>query len=612
MPIQRLSDQLINQIAAGEVVERPAAVVKELVENSLDAGARRIEIDLEQGGLALIRVRDDGRGIAREELGLALCRHATSKIASLVDLENVGSLGFRGEALPSILSVSRLSLSSRTADDAHGWKVAGAGSADEHAVPEPMALAPGTTVEVCDLFFNTPARRKFLRSPATELRHADQWLRRLALARMDVALALRHERRRVLDLAPMQGDGTARVAAICGADFVEHGVPVDESRLDMRLTGWFARPSFSRSSTDLQYFFVNGRCVRDRLVAFALRRALADAMHSTRHPAFVLYLELDPRAVDVNVHPQKTEVRFRDSARVHDFLFGAVQQRLRDLRPQSDQHRVEWTQPADRSERAAEGSERSNSILAGRTAWPTQPARLPFEVREPDLARTAWGLLAQAREPLEGRAAADAAGAVPETDYVLGRALGQLHGIYILAQNARGLVLVDAHAAHERVLYERMKQDLAEGTIPAQTLLVPEPIHLAEDEADALEMRREELARLGLVIDRAGPATLLVRAAPGLLAREDLPSLVAGLVRDEGRPAPHAHLGEVLDAQSRVLADVACRAAIKANRRLTVPEMDALLRDMERTALSDQCNHGRPTWVQLDLSSLDRLFLRGR
>lgn len=596
MPIRVLPDVLINQIAAGEVVERPAAVVKELVENSLDAGATLIEVELEQGGLSLIRVRDNGRGIARQELALAMARHATSKISALDDLENVGTLGFRGEALPSILSVSRLCLSARTGDEEHGWSIGGAGRLEEGAEPQAVAHPPGASVEVTDLFFNTPARRKFLKSVVTEARHTDQWLRRLALARMDVGLSLRHDRRRVLDLNAATDERTrdARLAAVCGEEFLAHRVTVDESRMGMRLSGWFARPSFSRAAADLQYFYVNGRCVRDRLVAFAIRRALADAMHSTRHPAFVLYLELDARAVDVNVHPQKTEVRFRESGRVHDFLFGAIQQRLRALRPDADQHRVEF-----------ESGGASTASPSSPRSWAPTSGATSLSVREPAFEQTAWALM---------RAGAGTS-ALPTQGtgtYALGTAIAQLHGVFILAQNERGLVLVDAHAAHERVLYERMKRDLAVGAIPAQQLLTPEPVQVAEDQADALEARREEFARLGLELDRAGPGTMHVRAVPSLLQREDLATLVAGLARDEGRTAPHAHLGEVLDAQSRVLADVACRAAIKANRRLTLPEMDALLRDMERTELADQCNHGRPTWVQLEMAELDRLFLRGR
>ena len=602
MPIQVLPDVLINQIAAGEVVERPAAVIKELVENSLDAGARRIEVDLEQGGLGLIRVRDDGQGIPSHELALALSRHATSKIAALDDLENVSSLGFRGEALPSILSVSRMSLSSRTADQTHGWQLGGAGRIE---ITQPLAVAhpQGTTIEVADLFFNTPARRKFLKSSATELRHADQWLRRLALARMDVGLSLRHDRRRLLELPAVTNDTErdARVAAVCGDEFLAHRVELDESRLGMRLSGWFARPSFSRASADLQYFYVNGRCVRDRLVAFAIRRALADAMHSTRHPAFVLYLELDARAVDVNVHPQKTEVRFRESSRVHDFLFGAIQQRLRQLRPSADQHHVQFS--------GSESADENDAPASTAESW---------SVREPSFAQTAWAML-PTRAGATGGTQHDPsqsddslAANEPAAAGALGYAIAQLHGVFILAQNARGLVLVDAHAAHERVLYERMKQELSQGRLASQALLVPQFLSLTEDQVDALEARREELLDLGLELDRVGPSSMQVRAVPPILVREDVAALVAGLAREEGRATPHAHFGEVLDAQSRVLADVACRAAIKANRRLTLPEMDALLRDMERTELADQCNHGRPTWVQLDMSELDRLFLRGR
>lgn len=609
MPIQFLPDVLINQIAAGEVVERPAAVVKELVENSLDAGARRIEVELEQGGLGLIRVRDDGAGIAPEELALALQRHATSKIAELDDLERIASLGFRGEALPSILSVSRLRLGSRTAASEHGWSVAGEGGLAEGVVPQPQAHPRGTSVTVADLFFNTPARRKFLKSPSTELRHVDTWLRRLALARMDVGFSLRQNGRLLLDLPPAD-EATrraARVAEVCGGDFFEHGVLLDAARADLRLSGWFARPSFSRATADLQYLFVNGRFVRDRGLAAAVRRALADAMHSTRYPAFVLWLELEPHAVDVNVHPQKTEVRFREAGRVYDFVFASVLQRLRDLRPEAGQHRVDLA---------------PESVAPATAFAPATGVPAAWEVREPRFEQTAWALLQpsapirpSSMPPAEAFAGAlatapDAVG--PDATYALGRPLAQLHGVFVLAQNAAGLVLVDAHAAHERVLYEKLKRELADGQIASQSLLMSLTVNLPEDQVDVLDARREELAGLGLVIDRIGPALLCVRAVPPILARGDIAGLIQTLAEEEGRPVPHAHLGQVLDAQSRVLADVACRAAIKANRALTLAEMDALLRDMERTELADQCNHGRPTWVQLDLAALDRLFLRGR
>lgn len=594
MKIQVLSDALINQIAAGEVVERPAAVVKELVENSLDAGASRIEIDLEAGGQRRIRIRDDGHGIHPAEIPLALTRHATGKIASLEDLESVGSLGFRGEALPSILSVARLSLSSRQPGVDHAWSIEAAGQLEDGAEIKPAAEAVGTTIDVRDLFFNTPARRKFLKSANTEQRHCEQWIKRLALANPTVAMRLRHDGRTLLDLPAAQDAAgiDVRLKKICGDEFFQHRVEVDQSRFGMRLTGWFARPSFSRASTDLQYFFVNGRNVRDRLIGFALRRALADAMHSTRHPAFVLYLDIDPRSVDVNVHPQKTEVRFRESGQVHDFLFGAVQKCLRELRPSEQQHRVSFDSVAP-------------STASPYSAGSASPSR-PLPLREPSIEQTAWALSAQLGEPSQDVSAAT----VPAQP--LGSAIAQLHGVFILAQNQTGLVLVDAHAAHERVLYERMKQELAQGSIASQALLSPIPVSLDVDAADALEARREELSKLGLLIDRGAPNTVLVRSVPSILVREDVGELLSGLAREEGRPQPHAHFGEVMDAQSRVLADVACRAAIKANRRLSLPEMDALLRDMERTELADQCNHGRPTWVQLEMAELDRLFLRGR
>ena len=605
MTIQILPDQLINQIAAGEVVERPAAVVKELVENSLDAGGRHIEIEVEQGGLGLIRIRDDGAGIPREQLTLALQRHATSKIASLEDLESVASLGFRGEALPSILSVSRFALTSRTAQEAHGWRVAGAGLV-EAAQPQAVAHAVGTTVEVRDLFFNTPARRKFMRAESTEFRHIDQLARRLALARFDLRLLLRHNGRRALDLAPAMDDSAreARIAEVCGEEFMANAVMLDESRLGFRLWGWVALPSFARAQPDLQFLYVNGRMVRDKLLGHALRRAYADVLHSTRYPAFVLFLELDPAGVDVNVHPAKSEVRFRQSAQVHDFLFGCVHQLLRRIRPDPQQHhRVELHAPAHAPDPVQEPLRYARSAPYGGSAGHgsgfsgiSEPA--------PTLASTAWPLYAG----INSQPASDAGIAVAQQ--ALGRALAQLHGVFILAENRQGLVLVDVHAAHERVLYERYKQQLEAGGIPAQSLLVPEVVRVGEAEADRLEAQHEELSRLGLVIDRAGPEAMAVRALQPLLAKTDLGALLRSLCGEDNDS--EAHFGEVLDAQHRILADMACRSAIKANRRLTLPEMDALLRDMEATELSGQCNHGRPTWVQVGAEDLDRLFLRGR
>jgi DNA mismatch repair protein MutL len=598
LPIQLLPDQLVNQIAAGEVIERPSAVVKELVENSLDAGARRIDIEAEQGGLGLIRVRDDGSGIPKQELALALTRHATSKIAALEDLERVGSLGFRGEALPSILSVSRFALTSRTAAEPHGWRVGGAGAADG-LPPQPAAQPPGTMIEVRDLFFNTPARRKFMRAESAEFRHLEQLVRRLSLSRLDLSIMLRHNGRRALELAAATDEAgfAARVAAVCGDDFLASAVAIDEQRTGLRLWGWAALPAFARAQPDMQFLYVNGRIVRDKLLGHALRRAYADALHSTRYPAYVLFLELDAGQVDVNVHPAKSEVRFRQSALVHDFLFGCVHQLLRRVRPDPAQHQV---------------------VLQPQAQVPPPPRQLGMqyapapaardwavaETRPAAIEATAWPLYRAAAEPPPAPAAAEA------PDHPLGHALAQLRGVFVLAENAQGLVLVDAHAAHERVLYERFKQQLQNGGIPAQRLLVPEGVHVGEAEAERLEAQRESLARLGLEIDRAGPETVAVRAVPPLLARADVAALVRTLCGEDSDSDDH--FGEMLDAQHRILANLACRAAIKANRRMTVPEMDALLRDMETTELAGQCNHGRPTWVQVKAEDLDRLFLRGR
>ncbi|HEX4894849.1 MAG TPA: DNA mismatch repair endonuclease MutL [Solimonas sp.] len=599
--IHVLPDPLINQIAAGEVVERPSAVVKELVENSIDAGAQRIDVELEQGGLGLICVRDDGWGIPPEELALSLTRHATSKIGGLEDLERVATLGFRGEALPSILSVSRLSLCSRTAGSPQAWMLSGAGRL-EIAEPRPAAHPPGTRIEVRDLFFNTPARRKFLKSEATEFRHAQQAVQRLALARHDLGFGLRHNQRRIFDLAPARDENgrRARLRTLCGEDFLAQSVVIDEQRLGMRLHGWLGLPSFARNQADLQYLYVNGRLVRDRLPGFALRRAFGDVMHSTHHPAYVLYLELDPAQVDVNVHPQKTEVRFRDAGRVHDFLFGAVQQTLRRIRPEPDHHHAQVALPT--------AAVAPDPLRQGAFAYAASPVATPG-VSE---VLPGWSRPAPFAASHTSGSVTAPASPQPVSEQPLGQPLAQLLGIYILAQSPRGLILVDAHAGHERVLYERLKLQLREGGIPAQRLLAPEIVSLHEDEAEALEARREELLRFGFEIDRAGPGAIAVRSVPPLLAREDFGLLLRGLVDDDQRRESQTHLGEALDAQHRILADVACKAAIKANRRLSLPEMDALLRDMEATELSGQCNHGRPTWVQIDLAELDRLFLRGR
>lgn len=607
MGIRVLPDQLVNQIAAGEVVERPAAVVKELVENSLDAAAGHIEVEVAGGGLDAITVTDDGSGIARDELMLALAAHATSKIGTLAELECVHTLGFRGEALASILAVSRFSLASRLRGAEHGWRVGGAGTADRME-PRPVAMAPGTRIEVHDLFFNTPARRKFMRRPATEQRHVDQRLRRLALARPEVTLGFRHEQRGGLQLAGVTDAALAqRVAAVCGQEFIDNAIAIDEQRGGMRLHGWIGLPAFSRAQADLQYLFVNGRDVRDRLLGHALRRAYADVLHSTRYPAFVLYLELDPSRVDVNVHPAKTEVRFRDAATVHDFALGCAHGVIRRAQPGDGQHRVaiedfvRVSAAADERRSVAYRSTPVRGLALGR------PPAGDWALAEAIADEPASGPLPREADPGRGAAAVEAQDTLP-----LGRAIAQLGGVYVLAENASGLVLVDAHAAHERVLYERFKAQLAAGSIPSQALLVPEPLALAADEVEALLEQRDRLGRLGLRFDRAGPTSILVRGVPVLLTRKDPAALLRDIARGGSEGDSRRHFDEALDAQERVLANMACRAAIKANRRLAAAEMDGLLRAMEHTERAGQCNHGRPTWVQIGLADLDRFFLRGR
>lgn len=594
MTIRQLPDVLINQIKAGEVVERPAAVVKELVENALDAGATEISVELEQGGLSRIRVRDNGHGIAPEELRLALARHATSKIASLDDLERVASLGFRGEALASILAVSRLQLTSRTAAAAHAWRVGGEGAPDERE-PLPAAAPVGTEIDVQDLFFATPARRKFMKSASTEARHVEQSLRRLALARPSATISLKHEGRSLL-AATAAHEATGferRVGELCGREFLANALYREAEVGGLKLAGWIALPSFSRAQADLQFLSVNGRAVRDKLLGAAMKRAYADALHSTRYPAFVLHLTLDPANVDVNVHPQKTEVRFREGARVHDFLFGLVHRWLREVRPEPEQH---------------------HAATFGGTSMPTNtgyllPLTATYSVAEP-LVR--YGTTQLAATPTWATLAAVSQPPLAAQQHPLGYAVAQLHGLFILAQNMQGLVVVDQHAAHERVIYERYKRELYEGGVPSQSLLTPQSMAVTEDEAEAAEQRAGLLAAAGLQVDRVGPAQLAIRAIPPLLDAAAAGELLREVLGQAVESGSHSHLGEVLDAQHRVLADMACKAAIKANRAMTLAEMNALLRDMEATDLAGQCNHGRPTWVQVGLAELDRLFLRGR
>jgi len=588
MTIRVLPEQLIHQIAAGEVVERPASVVKELVENSLDAGASSIEIEIEGGGASLIRVRDDGSGIAADELVLALARHATSKLARVEDLEAVRTLGFRGEALPSIASVSRVKLVSLPAAAAVAYSVSAADGVLSGVSPQPHP--PGTTVEVRDLFFNVPARRKFLRSERTELSQVERLVERLALSRFDVGFRLLSARKTLADHPPARDERArdVRVAAVLGDEFITHALKLDHEGSGMRLHGWFCMPTYARSQADQQHFFLNGRPLRDKLVASAVRLAYRDVLYHGRQPAYVLYLEMDPARVDVNAHPQKLEVRFREPRLVHDFLFRTVERALAETRP---------VQAA------------STAVPAARFSLPGVGGDIGPRTSSLDL-YTALGAAVRdmpGAEPNEHREAAIAHEPSPG-EHPLGFAIAQLHGIYILAQAQGGLVLVDMHAAHERTTYERLKQSLAGKRIAAQPLLVPVAINVSAAEADEAEKHAALFDELGIEISRSGPAQLLLRSMPALLPSAD----PATLVRDMLADLREQGTGGAMQALERALGTMACHQAVRANRRLTVPEMNALLREMETTLRADQCVHGRPTWSFVSMDDLDRLFLRGR
>jgi DNA mismatch repair protein MutL len=582
--IHLLPDILISQIAAGEVVERPASVLKELVENSLDAGATRVDVQIEEGGVKLIRVADDGGGIAKEDLTLALARHATSKIGSLDDLERVVSYGFRGEALASIASVARIGITSRQAGDGHAWKIDGA-----TANIAPAALAAGTVIEVADLYFNTPARRKFLKSEATEYGHCDEVLRRMALARPAVAFSLSHNKSAKLRLAAANGDGGARRARdILGDEFFEHSRTVEASAGPLRLSGFAALPAYSKASRDAQYFFVNGRFVRDKLLAHAAREAYADILHGARHPAYCLFLELDPAGVDVNVHPAKTEVRFRDGRGVHQFVFHALSRAL--AQPLGDAPRV--PSAATPAPGPAFAAYRQAALGVA------EPAARPYL----EFVQAAFADAAVSPQPTFP---ATAVGEAPP----LGYAIAQLHGIYILAQNGTGLVLVDMHAAHERILYEKLKHVVDAGPPASQPLLIPALMSASAIELATAEEHAGTLARLGFEVSTAGPQQLAVRAAPALVAGGEVAALARALLA-ELREQPASRVLET--RRNELLATMACHGAVRAHRSLALPEMNALLRQMEDTERADQCNHGRPTWVQLSMADLDKLFMRGK
>ena len=582
--IQSMPVQLVNQIAAGEVVERPAAVVKELLENSLDAGASKITIDIEKGGTKLIRITDNGHGIHKEDLVLSLSPHATSKIRSIDDLEEVISLGFRGEALPSIASVARLSLTSRAAAADSAWQVEADGGVISS--PAPVAHPPGTTVEVHDLFYNTPARRRFLRTERTEYGHIEKWLRRLALSRPEVAFTLTHNRRTVLSLPAARDEESRRqrIARLCGEGFAEQCVYIEQQAEGIALSGWIGLPTFNRSQPDLQYWFVNGRSVTDKTLSHAVRHAYRDVLFHGRYPAYVLDLTMDPAGVDANAHPAKHEVRFRDGRRVHGVVSQTVEVALRDTRPGG--HNVAPI-PMTRD------------AVFNQGAMSLTPGHSTSAVRE-----ALAGYQAMAAAPALAEMPEQASDIPP-----LGFAIAQLAGIYVLAQNSDGLVVIDMHAAHERIVYEKLKGGYKDRGLIRQPLLVPEVINVAESEADLVEQSGHLLESLGLVVDRSGLASLTVREVPALLKNADVEGLLRDVLSDLAESGKTNRIDDVSDDY---LATMACHHSVRANRQLTLEEMNALLREMESTERADQCNHGRPTWTTITLSELDRLFLRGR
>ena len=588
--IRALPEHLVNQIAAGEVVERPASVVKELLENSLDAGARQLRVDIEQGGVKLIRVTDDGDGIPADQLPMALSRHATSKLAALEDLDQIASMGFRGEALPAIASVSRLTLTSRATGAEQAAEIS-----DTDGPTRPAALPRGTLVTVRDLFFNTPARRKFLRTDKTEFGHIEQVIKRLALVHPTAGFLLTHNGREVVK-APSASDRAGherRLADLLGPAFVESALFFEHEAAGLRLSGWVARPTFSRSQADMQHFYVNRRMVRDKLVGHAIRQAYQDVLYHGRQPAYVLFLELDPALVDVNVHPTKHEVRFREGRLVHDFLFRTLHEVL--AQPAADTvGSFDDRRPVQSAASATRESDR-----------PAQAA-MPLPPRAAYRAAEAWQAPPAVAEP----APEAAVPVIVEGDeQPLGFALAQLQGVYVLAQNRAGLVLVDMHAAHERITYEAFKRALDGPGVTAQPLLVPVTVAVSRREAELAEAEAETLRALGLQVDRLGPESLVVRTLPALLRGADAERLLRDVLADWLVYGDSRRIHEEINA---VLGTMACHGSVRANRRLSLEEMNALLRDIERTERSGQCNHGRPTWVQLDMTALDRLFLRGR
>lgn len=633
MRIHALPPQLVNQIAAGEVVERPASVVKELVENCFDAGATQIHIDIEQGGVRQIRIRDNGCGIDKEDLALALSRHATSKIRSLADLEKVTSMGFRGEALPSISSVARLTLISRVETAACAWQVSADGT-ERNFDPQPDPHPCGTTVDVRDLFYNTPARRKFLKAEKTEFGHIESLIQKLALARFDVGFVLTHNQREVLNLKPAStlGEQQNRIAAICGSAFVENALTIDYAASGLQLHGWVGLPTFSRSQQDQQFFYVNGRLIKDRLVAHAVKQAYQDVLYHGRHPVFVLYLTLDPGLVDVNAHPTKLEVRFREGRTVHDFLFQALHRSLAEQRPGQAAVRVAIEDMPSTPSEAVVAPARSRGVAVEQLALPMTleadsqlvPLADTSSSQPMQSSKTAAGFAMGSYRPgqrtVDSTAVAEQLQAYarlfpvdpprqPDSMPPLGFALAHIHNVYILAENADGIILVDAHAAHERVTYERLKKLYQDAAIVSQPLLLPIKLQVTVAEADLAEQEHEFFHGLGFELNRSGPETVILRSVPALLGKSDVDQLLRDLLADM------IHQGFSQKAQEKInaiLATMACHGSVRARRKLSIEEMNALLRDMEQTERSGQCNHGRPTWVALSHQDLDRFFMRGQ
>lgn len=605
MTIQKLPDQLIDQIAAGEVVERPASVVKELVENALDAGATVIDIDIQVGGKKRIKITDNGCGISRTDMAMALQRHATSKIASLYDLEALGTLGFRGEALPSIASVSRFEMVSKHQGADLAFKVSAHGGAIEAA--EPAAHPVGTTIIVTDLFFNTPARRRFLKTDKTEFLRIDELIKRVSLSRFDVTFRLSHNGKMIRNTQGGASDALKhqRINLLCGKDFIDNAIFIEQQRGTLKMSGWVAKPNWNRAQPDRQFFYINGRMIKDKLVGHAIRQAYQDVLFHGRFPAFVLYLDMDPELVDVNVHPTKHEVRFRDSRLVHDFIFGSIHQSLAETRV----GQIQAAQDIAVQNRAPmpDYSQMQSRLPMGRSSSSGFPVREASPQASFDyLNQTQQGAATLPDFPTD-------VAPLPEQDAEdmppLGYAKAQIHGVFIIAENAHGMIVVDMHAAHERITYERMKAKFAEDSLKNQKLLVPIQVNVSEREVLAVESHQDWFAKLGFEVTVAGSESVVIRKIPALLANADVENLIKDVLSEI------VALGssqKIEAAVNEIMSTMACHGSVRASRQLSIMEMNALLRDMENTLRSDQCNHGRPTWAQLDMKQLDKLFLRGQ